>query len=209
MAMTSMAGSGIDEAMLGQLKKSWGWLLGLGIFLVAAGTIGLGMAAFLTMFMMYYLGIMLLIGGATQLAQTFKAKGWKSIVWQLLIAVLYILAGFSVLGNPAGASAILTLMLAWTLIFVGIARIVMAFQHRDSSSWIWLLIGGIAAMLLGMIIISRWPVSGLRVIGFFIALEMIFNGWTCIFMALGAKAVAKAAFGGEAPPEPAPEQIEG
>ena len=33
----------------------------------------------------------------------------------------------------------------------------------------------------------RWPVTGLWVIGLFVAIEMIVNGWSCVFMALAAR----------------------
>ena len=40
-------------------------------------------------------------------------------------------------------------------------------------------------------ILARWPVSGLWVIGLFVAIEMIFGGWSYIFIALGAKEVGR------------------
>jgi uncharacterized membrane protein HdeD (DUF308 family) len=40
-------------------------------------------------------------------------------------------------------------------------------------------------------ILARWPVSGLWVIGLFVAIEMIFGGWTYIFIALGARQLGK------------------
>jgi uncharacterized membrane protein HdeD (DUF308 family) len=67
----------------------------------------------------------------------------------------------------------------------------MAFQHRGTKGWGWLLFGGIVAVLLGAMIASRWPVSGLWVIGLFVAIELIMNGWTYVFLALAAKEVGK------------------
>jgi len=46
---------------------------------------------------------------------------------------------------------------------------------------------GIVTILLGLMIINQWPVSGLWVIGLFVAIEIIFAGWSHIMIALAAK----------------------
>jgi uncharacterized membrane protein HdeD (DUF308 family) len=47
------------------------------------------------------------------------------------IAIIYILVGIEIIARPLVASAVLTVMLAFGIILVGIARIVMAIQHRS------------------------------------------------------------------------------
>jgi len=173
--------------LFGEVQKNWGWLLGLGILSVILGTIGLGMTFLLTVAGVLLFGVLFLIGGGLQFIQAFKCKGWKGVVWHVIIALLYLAAGVVVIRNPLGASAILTLMLAFTLIVVGVVRIVMAVQMRGAKKWIWPLLGGIISILLGAIIIAEWPVSGLWVIGLFIAIELIVNGFTYILVALAAK----------------------
>ena len=176
------------KTLFGDLQKNWGWLLALGIVCVILGTIGLGMTFVLTMASVLFFGILLLIGGGVQFVQAFKCKGWKGIVWHVLIAILYVAAGVVVVGNPLGASVILTLFLAGMLIVVGLVRIVMAFQMRGFKNWIWPLLGGIISIILGAVIMAGWPVSGLWVIGLFVAIELIVNGWCYILVALAARA---------------------
>ena len=67
----------------------------------------------------------------------------------------------------------------------------MAFQLRGVKNWGWPLIGGIADIFLGFMILARWPVSGFWVIGLFVAIEMIISGWSYIFIALGARQMGK------------------
>jgi uncharacterized membrane protein HdeD (DUF308 family) len=134
----------------------------------------------------------MLVGGGFQFVDAFKCKGWKSVVWHVLIAVLYVIAGIVVMSQPLVAASILTLMLAGAITAVGIMRVIMAFQHRHSKGWVWPLVGGIVSIILGVMIFSQWPVSGLWVIGLFVAIEMIVNGWSYIFIALAAKNAGKA-----------------
>ncbi len=94
------------------------------------------------------------------------------------------------LTDPLLASATLTLMIAWALLFIGFMRIIAAFQMKGMPGWVWTLIGGIAAIVLGVMIMNRWPVSGLWVIGMFVAIELIFNGWGMVMAALAVRNLA-------------------
>jgi uncharacterized membrane protein HdeD (DUF308 family) len=89
------------------------------------------------------------------------------------------------------ASTLFTLIIAGALVGIGVVRIIMALQLRGVKNWGWPLIGGIAAIILGFMILARWPVSGFWVIGLFVAIEMIFSGWSSIIIALGARQMGK------------------
>jgi uncharacterized membrane protein HdeD (DUF308 family) len=175
---------------LGDLIHNWGWLLALGLLLIVLGTIGLGMTFWLTLATVFIFGVFLVIGGVVQMVHAFKCRGWQSIIWQVIIGILYILAGLIIMDDPIMASTLLTLLLGGALLGIGIARIVIALQHRDLKNWGWPLIGGIAAVILGILILVHWPISGFWIIGLFVAIEMIFSGWSYIIIALGARELA-------------------
>jgi uncharacterized membrane protein HdeD (DUF308 family) len=40
---------------------------------------------------------------------------------------------------------------------------------------------------MGILIWRQWPLSGIWVIGLFVGIEMIFNGWTLVMLGLTAK----------------------
>jgi len=175
------------DALFGDLRKNWGWILALGILLLILGTIGLWMTLFLTLASVVAFGILFLIGGVAQLVHAFMARGWKSIVLSLLIAILYIVSGVLVIGNPLTASAILTLMLAMAIIGIGIFRLAIGFQLRGFRNWIWPVLSGIIAILMGVVITLQWPISGYWVLGLFVAIEMIMNGWATVAIAVTVK----------------------
>ncbi len=180
-----------QQAIFGELKKNWGWLLAFGILSIVLGTIGLGMTFALTEVSIIFFGVLLIVGGVFQLFDAFKCKGWKSTLWHVLIALLYIVAGISMVSQPLMAATTLTLIIAWILIGVGVARIIMAFQLRPTQGWFWTLFAGIISIALGVMILAEWPVSGLWVIGLFVAIELIFNGWSYVFVALAARKAGK------------------
>jgi uncharacterized membrane protein HdeD (DUF308 family) len=173
--------------LFGALEKNWGWLLALGVLFLVLGIVGIGMAVTLTIASLIVFGALLLAGGVVQLIEAFKNKGWKSTLWHVLIAVLYIVAGITVLDDPLLASKILTLLLAGMILGIGIVRVAMALQHRGTAGWTWTLLGGILSIVLGVLIYLRWPVSALWIIGLFVAIDLIASGWSYIFLALAAR----------------------
>ena len=176
-----------QDEVFGDLKENWGWMLALGIVMVLLGTVGLGMTFWLNVISVMYIGVLLLFGAGVQFVQAFRGEGWRGRLWHILIAVVYLVGGAIALYNPVKVGITLTLLIAWTLIFIGGLRLVVAIQMRGTSGWVWVLLGGIASIVLGIMIMNQWPESGLWVIGLFVAIEMIFAGWSQIMIALAAK----------------------
>jgi len=175
-------------AVFGALEKNWGWLLAFGIISILLGGAGLYMTFGLTMATVVFFGALLLAAGLLQLVQAFGCKGWKGMLAHVMIALLYVAAGMLILIDPLLASSLLTLVLAGILIVVGLVRIIMALQVRGmAAGWYWALLSGLVSILLGGMIIAKWPASGLWVIGLFVAIELIFSGWSYVFLALDAR----------------------
>jgi uncharacterized membrane protein HdeD (DUF308 family) len=173
--------------IFGALEKNWGWLLALGILFLVLGMIGIGMAVALTVASLLVFGVLLVAGGVVQLIEAFKNTGWKSVLWHVLIALLYIVAGIIVFTNPVLASKVFTLMLAGAILFIGIFRVIMALQHRGTSGWGWTLLAGLISIVLAILIFQSWPVSALWLIGMFVAIDLIVSGWSYVFLALAAR----------------------
>jgi uncharacterized membrane protein HdeD (DUF308 family) len=170
-----------------ELHPNWGWLLGLGILFVILGFIGLGMTVGLTLVSMFFLGCLFIIAGIAQLIDACKSHQWKGILGHALIAILYLIGGCLIVYDPILASVVMTALLAWMFIMMGVTRLLMAIVLRHNKGWGWLLFGGLTSIILGILILIQWPASGLWIIGLFIALELLVNGWMSIFMALGMK----------------------
>jgi uncharacterized membrane protein HdeD (DUF308 family) len=187
MATGTQATAASSHPLFGELGRHWGWLLAVGVLSVILGTVGLGMTWMLTLASVVYFGVLLIVIGVAQLLQTFKAAGWKSTFLQILIGLLYLAAGIMVVSRPLLASLTLTWALGFALIVVGVMRIVVGVQHRGTSGWGGGVVGGIITLLLGLLILAKWPSDALWVIGLFLAIELIVNGYTQILVALAAR----------------------
>lgn len=169
---------------------SWGWLLALGVGLVIFGMLGVALAFYLTLASVILFGALALVSGGFQLwhgIATKEAK-WSGRALHLLIALIYLVFGGLLLWDPVSGSISLTLALAAFLVVVGISRIVYAWKCRKHG-WKWKLnlVGGLIDLLLAGLIFYGWPGTAFWVIGLFIAIEMMINGWLLIGVAMAAR----------------------
>ncbi|MGB5615161.1 MAG: HdeD family acid-resistance protein [Sedimenticolaceae bacterium] len=172
-----------------EVRANWGWLMAMGLALTALGAVGLYMAGALTVASLWWFGVLTIAGGVATLVDAFRAEGWKAKLWEMLIAVIYVAAGIVMLLNPGASAVWFTLFIAAFLFASGILRIITGFQIREQvKGWGWTVFGGVASTVLAIMIWAQWPVSGLWVIGMFIAIEMIMQGTSMISIALAAKA---------------------
>ena len=171
---------------LQRLRENRLWFLALGIALVIFGTIAIGSAFVATVAMTWLFGFLLLAAGITEIVSSFWAGRWSGMLVHLLMGMLYTIVGFMILDHPQNSAIQLTLIIAIFLIVGGIFRIVMALSERFTG-WGWVLLNGAVTLLLGMLVYKQWPESGLWVIGLFIGIEMIFNGWAWVMLAIGLR----------------------
>ena len=171
---------------LGELHKRWGWFVGLGILLVVLGMMALGSSVVMTLATMVFVGWLMIGGGVLQAVHAFTCKGWSGFFIDLLSGILYTVVGFMIIANPGATAVTLTLLISMFLIFGGIFRIATAISVRFHN-WIWLLLHGVINLLLGISIWQQWPLSGLWVIGVFVGIDMLCNGWSLVMLGLAAK----------------------
>lgn len=172
---------GVDE-----LRKKWGWFLALGILLIIGGTVALGSAFMMTVFSMIFLGWLMIGSGVVEAFHAFTCKKWSGFFIDLLTGLLYVVVGFMVVANPGASALALTLLISMFLMVGGIFRIVVSLIVRYQN-WGWLLLHGVVNLLLGIAIWRQWPLSGTWVIGLFVGIDMIFNGWSLVMLGLTAK----------------------
>jgi uncharacterized membrane protein HdeD (DUF308 family) len=177
---------GLLNAEIREVREHRTWFLVMGILLIIIGTIAVGSAFGATMVSMIFLGWVLIISGLFELIHAIARRQWKGFFISLIGGVLYAVAGAIVLGNPGIAAITLTLLVAMILIAAGTFRVVVALtatmEHRG-----WLLFNGLISLLPGVLIWRSWPVSGLWVIGLFIGIDVIIDGWTEIMLAMVAR----------------------
>ena len=169
-----------------ELQRSWGWFLGVGAVLVILGVVAISWSVLATLVSVVVFGWLLLVGGVLSVAHAFVRRRWSGFFLELFAGSLYAVVGLTLVVNPAEGAVALTLVIAVFLMLGGIFRIVTALSVRFHH-WVWVLLNGVISLLLGLMIWSHWPVSGLWVIGLFIGIDLIFYGWSMIMLGVTAR----------------------
>lgn len=170
------------------LRAYWAWFLALGIAMVVLGSFAIGWAclATITVAATWLFGFLLLASGIAEIVNSFWIGRWGGTLVHLLIGALYILVGFLIIDQPESAAVQLTLLIAIFLMVGGIFRLIAAISERFAG-WGWVALNGVVTFFLGLLIYKQWPASSLWVIGLFIGIDLIFNGWTWIMLSLGVR----------------------
>ncbi len=175
-------GSSISE-----VRSKWGWFVALGIAFLVLGAIAFFNVVTATVVSVFYVGMLMLIGAVMEIIHAFGVKSWGSFFWWLLSGIVYAIAGVIALVNPLLAAGVLTLLLAVALIAGGIFRIWVGMRARPTANWGWMVAGGVITLLAGLVIAIGWPVNSLWILGMFLAIDLIFQGWTFIAFGLALK----------------------
>jgi uncharacterized membrane protein HdeD (DUF308 family) len=169
-----------------QIARHWVWYLILGIVLSLGGIAAIAFPFLSTITAKLALGWIFLVTGVVTVVHGFSIGNWRGFFWNLLIGILYVIAGAYLVLLPLAGIVTLTLLIAVVLLADGILEIIMAYRLRPHSGWGWVLASGVAAIIAGVLIASQLPSSATWVIGVLVGIKMIMAGSSFIALALGS-----------------------
>lgn len=126
--------------------------------------------------------IVLLAAGLAQTVYAFKSETILSGVGTFLFGGLAVLCGLAMLFFPGKGLAAITLFLAYYFIADGIISLINGIRFRPFQGWGGMVFSGIISLLLGWMIWSKWPVSGIWAVGILVGVRLIITGWTMIIL---------------------------
>ena len=159
------------------------WLL-VGIASVIGGFVALAHPFAATLAAEQLAGWMFTAIGILTLLSAFQDKGWGARIWVLLLGVLLTVFGFNLVVNPLEGAVRLTFIVAIMLAIIGVFRLVIAVTPMATGSRMILGLSGLISIALSAMIFTNFPWSSLGVLGIFLAIELISNGVSLIFVAL-------------------------
>jgi len=179
------------SAGMEEVRKSWAWLLALGILLIVLGVVCVGTARTATTVSILVFGWILLFSGVAWFVGAFQAWSWGGVFLYLLNAIIRGVTGYLLLRHPdAGAEAV-TILLASLFVVGGIFRMVAAGLIRFPR-WGWTVFSGGVAVILGFTLLRNWPASSTFFIGLAIGIDLILDGSALVGFAGAIHSVFKA-----------------
>ena len=172
------------------LSKSRGWLIAGGILSIFVGFLAMGSPLLFSIVIAQFLGAFALVSGIIALFLAIFGKEVTHRALEALFALIRIAAGLALFICVASSIAVITLIFAVFLIVEGISLIIGAFRLRKHKGWSWTLINGIAALILGVMVYSRWPSDSAWVLGLFFGINSILSGMSLLMLGLAAPKAA-------------------
>ena len=159
----------------GRARGGWWQSALLGVVFIVVGLLALRDATAATMVSAIVIGLALLCAGLAEIVQAFGSPHWSGVAWRLLVGVLYAIGGGTLVADPLAASSVLTLAFAAALIASGAARLFLAVKHWERLGWL-LFVSGTVGILAGFVVLLKWPLSGLWVLGLAVGIDLILHG---------------------------------
>jgi uncharacterized membrane protein HdeD (DUF308 family) len=176
-----MTAGPLSERYSDASEPSWWGAVLVGCVFVFAGIFVLGNLVTATVISTMLIGVLLLVAGFAEIFQAFSTQHWRGFVLRTLVGVLYVVCGIMLMTDPARASVFLTLVFALSLIASGCVRVVQSIQYWDLFGPL-LMISGIIGIIAGMVILAKWPISGLWVLGLVVGVDLLSHGiWWLVF----------------------------
>lgn len=163
-----------------------------GVILIILGLIAVAVPAVATVAITILLGWLFIISGAVGLATSIWARPVPGFWWAIVSAIVGLIVGIMLVGQPAKGAVSLTFLLIAFFIIEGVATIMYAVDHRRElqAQWGFMLASGVVTLALAALIIMGLPGTAEWALGLLVGVDMLFGGAALIAMALAARHAA-------------------
>jgi uncharacterized membrane protein HdeD (DUF308 family) len=158
---------------------AWHWRLAIGIPLLVLGCLALATPFLADRSSPFVLGMLMLASGLLQTAHAFAVRDRHVGNAVFFGAAMSGLAGLLLLVQPKLALGTLSLLLGLSFLIDGLGMIIAA-SRSGGRPRVGLLSDGCLNVVLGLLIASQWPVSGLWTIGIYVGFRIVASGWSKI-----------------------------
>jgi uncharacterized membrane protein HdeD (DUF308 family) len=186
-----IGGASLDPEVREALGKSWKAVMAIGVVAIVIGCVAILIPAVFSVGAAIFAGWVLVIVSAFLTAAAFSAHSVGSVAVRLAWAVLTFIVGIWLIVEPHNGTLTLTLVLGIYFLLMGLTRITVAFLGRGQPNAGLVGLSGACGLLIGILVLVKFPSSADWAIGLLIGIDLIFAGWTLTSVALLGRDLAK------------------
>ena len=161
-----------------EVSRRAGWSVVMGILTALVGVVMIIYPMATAAVSTVYFGVALIIAAVAQLVFAFSSQTAGKFFPNLLLVILYGIAGLYLLAVPGIGLVTLTAMLGAMLIAEAVMETVIAFSLTAGASRGGFLFNALFSLLFGVMILAQWPISSIWAIGTLVGVAVLFNGVT-------------------------------
>lgn len=168
----------------------WSSLVWRGIIAILIGLMILVWPAISVVAFLRMIGLIGIIGGIMVIIQAIRTKGG----WPLILeGIMSILIGILVISMPGMSALVITLLIGFWMLFIGIFQIINVIQFYrmlpNPGKWL-IILNGIVSILFGIIVVSR-PLLGVLLIVSYVGVYALLFGVISLFSGLYIQSLTK------------------
>jgi uncharacterized membrane protein HdeD (DUF308 family) len=135
-----------------------------------------------------FIGGALAVAGFAHVAHAFSAPGWRGAVGEILLAVVFLVAGLAMLLNPVLALTSLTLLVVAYFVAEGAALLYLAWSLRAERGWTWPAVSGGFSLLLAGLLFAGFPATAAWALGLLFGVNLLSTGISMVVLGRAASA---------------------
>jgi uncharacterized membrane protein HdeD (DUF308 family) len=166
----------LGSKLLDGLRSRAGTARWVGIALILAGVLSMASPLMSGLSVMLLIGALMVATGVSTGMLAFSVGAFGRGIWLLLLALLMVVAGWTIATRPVEALAGVTLFLAAYFFLSGIVEVVAAFGEAPAPGRGWMFVSGIVTVLLGVSLWRHFPASAAVAVGVLFGLRLLFQG---------------------------------
>lgn len=152
-----------------------------GALIVFMGCLAIAEPFFAGSFALFLVGILLCTCGVLEMLETFRLADEDKRATAYFSGILSIVAGILLLSEPRLVLRGLALVVAGSFLIDGCNKLVAAWRGwAVDHPWKRLLAGGVVNVVLALVLVTRWPVSGLPIVVILVGVRMLSAGWAML-----------------------------
>ena len=179
-----------SDSITQTLTKASPWLIGWGIVVFVCGLLAIILPISFDVAIAIVIGCLTLAAGIGHFIFAFHTRSIGGFFWQILIGALYLLATVCLLVNPLLGIVSLALFVAIFLLLEGVFEVALYVQLRAFRHAVWLLVDGVGTLILGVVMLSRWPPASPEIIGTLIGLSMMLSAVSRVIFSLAVRSLS-------------------
>jgi len=188
--MTAMKSSAGLSGMGTIVNRAGRWLTAIGVVFVVLGVLAIIEPAVAGLAVAIFVGWFLIFGGSAHAVAAFGGGGAGRVIWQLVLAVMYVVGGFYFLTHPLLGLGTLTLLLAIILVMEAVLELIAYFAVRAEDGSAWRLVNALVTLILGGMIWRNWPSSSVWAIGTLVGVNLMMTGFSRLMLGTAARRLA-------------------
>ena len=174
-----LSGGGLLHTRLRASSRQLFWL---GLAMTLVGVLAIVFPIVSTLAAALFVGWTLLLAGIFLLVGSFTIHATGPFFGALLTALLMIAAGVFLLFNPLAGALALTILLGVLFLVQGAFELALAFEMRPQRAWVWMLLSGLASVVLAVVIAAGLPGISLIALGILLGINFLSTGLGYIFV---------------------------